>query len=172
VSVSVTYGHRMDLDKYRHRATITIDTDPKAIYDLLVDVSRMGTWSPVCTGGSYDDDSREWFTGTNAIGETTWETRCRVVAAEPGREFTFVNHGREGRHAMVRWGFLLEPSADGGTEVTQTWEVLPGYADGFADEENPGMTLEQRLDFMQAMAEQGMPETLANIKRDAESGGA
>lgn len=31
------------------------------------------------------------------------------------------------------------------------------------------MTLEQRLDFMKAMAESGMPETLANLKRDAES---
>ena len=31
------------------------------------------------------------------------------------------------------------------------------------------MTLEQRLDFMKAMAERGMPETLAGLKRDAES---
>jgi hypothetical protein len=31
------------------------------------------------------------------------------------------------------------------------------------------MTLEQRLDFMKAMAEAGMPETLASLKRDAES---
>ena len=159
----------MDLDAYRHRATITIERPPEAIYDLLVDVSRMGTWSPVCTGGRYDDDSREWFTGTNAIGETTWETRCRVVAAQRGRAFTFVNHGPNGRHAMVRWGFLLQPARDGGTEVTQTWDVLPGYVDGFAEEENPGMTLEQRLDLMKALAERGMPETLAGLKRDAES---
>lgn len=162
----------MDLDAYRNRASITIDRPPEAIYDLLVDVSRMGTWSPMCTGGRYDDDSREWFTGTNAIRDVTWETRCRVVAAEPAREFTFVNHGTAGRHAMVRWGFILEPTADGGTQLTQTWEVLPGYRAGFAEEENPGMTLEQRLDFMKAMAESGMPETLANIKQDAESTGA
>lgn len=159
----------MDLDRYRHQVTTTIDRAPQAIYDLLVDVARMGVWSPVCTGGSYDDDRREWFTGTNAVGTTTWETRCRVVAADPGREFAFVNHGRDGRHAMVRWGFVLEAVGDDATAVTQTWEVLPGYADGFADEEDPGMTLEQRLDLMQAMAESGMPETLANIKQDAES---
>jgi uncharacterized protein YndB with AHSA1/START domain len=165
----ISYGRRMDLNAYRHRSTVTIDSPREAVYDLLVDVSRMGTWSPVCTGAEYDDDSREWFTGSNAIGDTTWETRCRVVAAEPGRAFAFVNHGRDGRHEMVRWGFVLEPAAEGGTEVTQTWEVLPAYADGFADEENPGMTLEQRLDFMKAMAERGMPETLANLKRDAES---
>jgi hypothetical protein len=158
----------MDLDSYRHRSTITIDSPPEAVYDLLADVSRMGTWSPVCTGGRYDDDNPEWFTGTNAIGDTVWETRCRVVTAERGREFAFVNHGREGDFEMVRWGFLLEP-APGGTVVTQTWEVLPAYADGFATEENPGMTLEQRLDLMRVLAERGMPETLAALKRDAES---
>lgn len=162
----------MDLDSYRHRAVAIVDRPPEAVYDLLADVSRMATWSPVCTGGRYDDDSREWFTGTNAIGTTTWETRCRVVAAERGREFTFVNHGVHGRHAMVRWGFVLEPTPDGGTEVTQTWEVLPGYADGFAEEDDPRMTLEQRLDFMKAMAESGMPETLARLKEDAESAGS
>lgn len=159
----------MDLSVYRHRASITVDRSPEDVYDLLADVTRMGVWSPVCTGGSYDDDSREWFTGTNAIGTTTWETRCRVVAAERGQEFAFVNHGRNGSHPMVRWGFELAPSPGGGTELTQTWAVLPAYEDGFAEEEDPGMTLEQRLDFMRAMAEAGMPETLANLKSDAES---
>ena len=159
----------MDLDTYRHRTSTTIASSPDAVYELLADVSRMAKWSPVFTGGSYDDDSREWFTGFNAIGDTTWDTRCRVVAAHRGREFAFVNHGRDGRYEMVRWGFVLEPASGGGTEVTQTWEVLPAYADGFATEENPGMTLEQRLDLMKALAESGMPETLANLKRDAES---
>jgi Polyketide cyclase / dehydrase and lipid transport len=165
----LSYGRRLDLSAYHHRASITIDRSPEAIYDLLVDVSRMGTWSPVCTGGRYDDDSQEWFTGTNGIGETTWETRCRVVASDRGREFAFVNLGRDGTHAMVRWGFVLEPASGGGAEVTLTWDVLPGYPDGFAEEEDPGMTLEQRLDFMKAMAEAGMPETVASLKRDAEA---
>lgn len=157
----------MDLSSYRNAVSTTIAASPDDVYDLVADVSRMGEWSPVCTGGAYDDD-RTWFTGTNAIGDYTWETRCHVVAAEPGREFTFVNHGREGNHEMVRWGFQLRP-VDVGTELTQTWEVLPGYADGFAEEDEPGMTLEQRLDLMHGFAESGMPETLANIKRAAES---
>ena len=143
----------MDLDAYRHRSSTTIDSPPEAVYDLLADVSRMGTWSPCVPVGRYDDDSHEWFTGSNAIGDTTWETRCRVVVADRGREFAFVNHGRDGRYTMVRWGFVLEPASGGGTEVTQSWEVLPAYADGFATEEDPGMTLDQRLDFMKAMAE-------------------
>jgi polyketide cyclase/dehydrase/lipid transport protein len=168
-STALSYDPRMDLGTYRHRTTITIDRPAEEIYDLLADVSRMARWSPVCTGGHYDDDSREWFTGTNAVGSITWETRCRVVAAERGREFTFVNHGASGNHPMVRWGFLLEPVSPRSIKVTQTWEVLPGYADGFAEEEDPGMTLVQRLDLMKGFAESGMPETLAALKQDAES---
>jgi hypothetical protein len=168
----------VDVSAYRHRETITIERPADEIYDLLADVAKMGSWSPVCTGGRYDEDG-EWFTGTNAIGDTTWETRCRVVAAERGEEFAFVNHGGLGRHEMVRWGFELAPtpgsagSGDGSsTEVTQSWEVLPAYVTGFAEEEEPGMTLEQRLDLMQVFALQGMPETLANIKAEAEGGAA
>jgi hypothetical protein len=167
----------VDVSAYRHRETITIERPADEIYDLLADVSKMGSWSPVCTGGRYDEGG-EWFTGTNAIGDTTWETRCRVVAAERGKEFAFVNHGAAGRHEMVRWGFELVPSTGGDgsgsgggarTEVTQSWEVLPAYETGFAEEEDPGMTLEQRLDLMKVFALQGMPETLANIKAEAEA---
>ena len=159
----------MDLTSFQSSASVTIDRDADSIYDLIADVSRMGEWSPVCTGGSYDSDDPAWFTGTNAIGDSTWETRCHVIAAERGKEFTFINHGFEGRHEMVRWGFTLRPSGEGQTEVTQSWEVLPGYEDGFAEETNPGMTLEQRLGFMQKLALSGMPETLAKLKVAAES---
>ena len=47
--------------------------------------------------------------------------------------------------------------------------MLPGYVDGFAEEEDPAMTLQQRLDLMKKLAERGMPETLAALKLDAES---
>ena len=68
----------MDTAAYRHQESIRIDRSPDELFDLISDVSRMGRWSPVCTGGSYDEDG-EWFTGTNAMGDSTWETRCRVV---------------------------------------------------------------------------------------------
>ena len=49
----------MDLSAYRLRERTTIASSPDEIYDLLADVSAMGRWSPVCTGGEYDrDDAR------------------------------------------------------------------------------------------------------------------
>lgn len=162
----------MDLSEYRLRESLTIDASAEEIYDLLADISAMGRWSPVCTGGRYDDDDHTWFTGDNAIGEFTWQTRCRVVVAERGREFAFVNHGIDGQHELVRWGFTLRAADSGGTEVTQTWEVLPTYADGFAAEGDAAGDLTQRLVGMKAMAETGMPETLTNLKTEAERSGA
>jgi hypothetical protein len=155
----------MDTSSYRNEASIVIDRDADELYDLVADVSNMGRWSPVCTGGTYDADG-EWFTGTNAMGDNTWETRCRVVVAERGREFTFVNHGLEGRLEMVRWGFRFRPLDGGSTEVTQTWEVLPTYAEGLGVDEASAIGV---IEMMRDMALPGMPETLAALKADAES---
>src|SRR3712207_8581307 len=51
-------------------------------------------------------------------------THCEVVELEPGRAFTFVNHGIDGDRDLVRWGYRFEPEGDG-TRVTETWQVLP-----------------------------------------------
>lgn len=154
----------MDTSAYRSEASIVIDRDAGELYDLVADVSNMGRWSPVCTGGSYDEGG-EWFTGTNAMGDNTWETRCRVVVADRGREFTFENHGLEGRVAMVRWGFGFRPLDGGSTEVTQTWEVLPTYAEGLGVDEESAIGV---IEMMRDLALPGMPETLAALKVDAE----
>jgi hypothetical protein len=160
----------MVLSAYRHTETTTIDRPAEEIYDLVADVSKMGTWSPVCTGGEYDSDNPSWFTGHNAIGDFTWSTRCEVVAAERGREFAFINHGTDGQSRLVRWGFRFEP-AGAGTSVTQTWEVLPEYAD-FVRSGKPDATdddVAAAIDGMKGLALTGMPETLAKLKADAES---
>src|SRR5690606_29741621 len=98
--------------------------------------------------------------------DSTWETRCRVVVAERGREFTFVNHGLEGRIEMVRWSFRVRPIDESTTEVTQAWEVLPTYAEGLGVDEESARGV---LDMMRDMAVQGMPETLRALKADAEA---
>jgi uncharacterized membrane protein len=155
----------MDVSGYRHEESVVIDRPAEEIYDLVADVSQMGRWSPVCTGGTYDADG-EWFTGTNAMGDSGWETRCRVVVASRGREFTFVNHGLEGSHEMVRWGFHFRPLDDGRTEVTETWEVLPQYPQGLGVDDDAATPV---LDMMKGLALQGIPDTLAALKADAEA---
>jgi hypothetical protein len=154
----------VDLADYRSSASITVDAAPDTVYDLVADISRMGEWSPVCTGGRYDEDG-VWFTGTNAMGESTWDTRCKVVSAERGREFAFVNHGLAGTHEMVRWGFTFRP-VENGTEVTQHWEVLPDYPAGLGVAPEDAVPI---LDMMRGLALEGMPETLERLKAAAET---
>lgn len=154
----------MDVSAYRHQESVTIRRPPEELYDLVADISQMGRWSPVCTGGAFDDDG-EWFTGTNAMGDSTWETRCRVVVADRGREFAFVNCGLDGRLDMVRWGFTFAPRDDG-AEIIQTWAVLEDSADGLGVGEADAVPI---LDFMRDAALRGMPATLAALKVEAEA---
>src|SRR3954447_24706986 len=152
----------MDLTPYRHVESLTIAASPEAVYDLVADVTRMGEWSPVCTAGEWVDDSRTAFVGTNAMGDFTWQTTCRVDVAERGKEFTFVNRGLTGDEELVRWSYTFTPVA-GGTEVAEHWQVLPGYEPSMA-RMAPDMNLQEYLDGVKPTTQAGMAQTLANVK--------
>jgi carbon monoxide dehydrogenase subunit G len=165
----------VDLSPYHHAGSITIDRPPAEVYGVVSDVTRVGELSPVCASASWDDAAQAgsegaWFTGHNVIGDVSWDTHCRVLRADPGREFTFVNYGREGDAELVRWGYTFEPEGRG-TKVTETWDVLPAYPDmvrsGNADMTDADVTA--RIDGMAEMARTGIQETLASLKRVVES---
>src|SRR5690606_27245016 len=125
-----------------------------------------GEWSPITKSAEWEDGSREWFSGTNTNPERTWTTKCRVVVAEPGKEFTFVNCGMDGGTALVRWSYTFEPAGDG-TAVTEHWQVLPGYS-AFMESVAPGMDVAAYLDGVVGPTKDNMRQTLANLKAGAE----
>lgn len=162
----------MDVSRYHHADSITINRPPEDVYAIVSDVTRIGELSPVCASAAWDDVSQAgkegaWFTGHNAIGDYTWDTHCKVVAAAPGREFVFINHGPQGEVELVRWGYTFEPSGDG-TVVTESWQLLPTYPD-FVRDGDPNLDVEPRIEGMAQMARDGIRDTLANLKRVAES---
>lgn len=157
----------MELTTYRHTESVVVAASPEEVYDLVADVTRMGEWSPECTGGEWDDDTRTWFTGSNTRGDRTWQTRCRVDAAERGREFTFVNCGFDGESDLVRWSYTFTP-VDGGTEVSESWQVLDAYP-AFMAKLAPTLDLAGYLDGVLPATRQGMAHTLARLKAAAES---
>src|SRR5205823_14543923 len=58
------------------------------------------------------------FRGTNRHRWLRWHTYCTVIAAEQGREFTFlVDYGPV---PVSRWSYKFEPTPDGCT-VTESW---------------------------------------------------
>jgi uncharacterized protein YndB with AHSA1/START domain len=162
----------MDVSRFHHSGSITIDRSPDQVYAIVSDVTRMGELSPVCTSGAWDDPAAAGrkgarFTGDNAIGEYSWTTHCEVVTADPGREFTFINRGQDGDVELVRWSYTFEPQGDA-TLVTESWQVLPAYPD-FVRGGDPDVDVEARIEGMAQMAREGITETLANLKRVAES---
>jgi carbon monoxide dehydrogenase subunit G len=157
----------MDLTKYRHSDSVAVDAPPEAVYALVADVTRMGEFSPVCTSAQWLDDDHTTFTGDNVLPDMQWTTTCRVEVAEPGQEFTFTNLGMDGSRELVRWSYTFAPSGEGAT-VTESWDVLPGYADFWASVA-PGSSLEDYLDSVVQRTHDGMAETLANIKKTAEA---
>jgi hypothetical protein len=145
--------------------SIDVSVAPDQLYAMVSDPTRMGEWSPVCKACWWDEGDGPsvgaWFTGRNETPERTWESRCQVVAAEPGREFAWeVNNG------WVRWGFTLEPR-DGGSRLTESWAFLPAGLAGFR--ERWGDKAEAAIEARVEAAHTGIPVTLAAIKKAAEA---
>ncbi|MEO6943515.1 MAG: SRPBCC family protein [Lacisediminihabitans sp.] len=144
--------------------SIIVACTPEELHAMVSDITRMGEWSPVCTGGWWDDESRgagAWFVGHNETPERTWETRSQVVADEPAREFAFIVGGDR-----TRWGYSFRP-VDSGTEMTESWEVLPGGEAYFSD--RFGAEADAEIGKRAEAARSGIPETLAAIKKVAEA---
>jgi hypothetical protein len=154
------------MDSLTHSGSVVVRSSPEALYDLVSDVTRTGEWSPVCTACWWDEGQSAqvgaWFTGRNEVPGRTWETRSQVVAADRGREFAFLVGGR-----LVRWGFTFAP-VEGGTELTESWEFLPAGQELFA--ERYGDDAQRQIEDRTRAAHEGIPATLAAIKRIAEAG--
>lgn len=147
-----------------HSESIVIARSPEDLYDLVSDITRMGTWSPVCKACWWDEGSGPevgaWFTGRNELPDRTWETRSQVVAADRGHEFAFVVGD-----SWTRWSYAFMP-VEGGTELTESWNFLPGGIAMF--EGRFGADSEAQIADRLELAKKGIPTTLAAIKREAE----
>ncbi|TYP88864.1 SRPBCC family protein [Blastococcus xanthinilyticus] len=154
------------MSELRHSGSVAVAASPEALYDLVSDVTRTGEWSPICAACWWDEGATgrvgDRFTGRNVTPERTWETRSEVAVADRGREFAW-----EVGDGFVRWTFAMRP-ADGGTELTESWAFLPAGLAFFA--ERYGDAAEEQIAQRTRQAHEGIPVTLAAIKRIAESG--
>ncbi len=145
--------------------SIVVACSPEDLYDMVSDITRMGTWSPVCTACWWDDGVSlqigAHFTGRNELPGRTWETHCEVVAADRGREFAFVVGD-----GWTRWGYTFEP-VDGGTKIVESWEFLPAGVAMF--DARFGSDAPAQIANRAELARTGIPATLAAIKRAAEA---
>jgi hypothetical protein len=156
----------VEIPELTFSASVVIAAPADVLYEMVADVTRMGEWSPFCKTCWWDDgvtraEVGAWFTGRNESPDRDpWETRSEVVAATPGEEFAFAVGG-----VWTRWGYTFTP-VDGGTEVTESWAVLPAGVTRF--EERFGADAAAQLAIRREAAVYGIPETLAAIKSVAE----
>ncbi len=100
---------------------IEVAVPPARVYDVVAQVHRMARWSPECFAVwvyRRRDGTPTRFVGFNRRRGYVWFTTCRVVVAEPGREFAFdvTTFGLP----VSRWGYRFA-ATDAGTEVTEFW---------------------------------------------------
>jgi uncharacterized protein YndB with AHSA1/START domain len=143
-------------------ASIDIAAPPTTVWRLVSDPRNYPRWSPQTArtfvrGGEVKVGARMF--NINRKGLLVWPTQAMVKVVEPERRFAF-----KVRENWTTWSFTLEPTEDG-TRLTQRREAPDGISD-----------LSVRLTriafggvpaFTEAL-QQGMAQTLARIKADAE----
>ena len=147
------------------QARVHISAPPEKVYDLVSDVTRMGEWSPETVRCEWIDGAigpavGARFKGANKRGIARWSTKPEVVVADPGHEFAFVTIGS----GSTRWTYRFEPSADGGTDATESFELLDDMPWLIATADRYVLRIKDR----KADLERGMQRTLERIKTAAE----
>jgi uncharacterized protein YndB with AHSA1/START domain len=134
---------------------------PEVIWDLITDVTRMGEWSPECTGGRWLDGATTAvvgarFRGSNRWGPMRWSTTCRIEKAHKSRCFAY--DARHWSGALTRWTYEL--ATDGtGTLLTERFESVG----------TPSVVLlVDRLARRPRRLAQGMASTLSRLSAAAE----
>jgi hypothetical protein len=138
--------------------TVHMAAPPDRIWDLVSNVTRIGSYSPETFEAEWLDGATGPALGArfrghvkrNGKGPVYWTT-CTVMACEPGREFAF-GVGNSEKPLNV-WRYRLEPAGEG-TDVTESfqladtaglrlyWAVL-GWARGRTNRNGMRTTLER-----------------------------
>ncbi|MFH8559998.1 SRPBCC family protein [Streptomyces sp. NPDC017988] len=103
---------------------VAVNASAERVYAMVAEIRRMGRWSPECRAvlsRRAVPCEGDRFVGFNRRGGWVWFTSCRVVRAEPGREFAFrvTSFGLP----IALWGYRMEPTAEG-VELIEYWQDL------------------------------------------------
>ena len=112
--------------------TVHMNADPDRVWDLVSDVTRIGSYSPETFEAEWLDGASGPAVGAkfrghvkrNGRGPVYW-TNCVVNSCVPGAEFGF--DVLTGGKPTNTWTYRIEP-ADGGSDVTESFrlaETLP-----------------------------------------------
>lgn len=138
--------------------TVHMDASADQIWELVSDVTRIGSYSPETFEAEWLDGATGPAVGAkfrghvkrNGKGPIYWTT-CTVTVSDPAREFAF--GVGDGDKPLNVWTYRLEPAGDG-TDVTESfalaqtaslriyWALL-GWARGRTNRNGMRTTLER-----------------------------
>jgi hypothetical protein len=140
--------------------SIEIASSPERVYNLLIDLSRIGEISPECIESTWLDGVQAphagaHFTGTNRRAASEWTTECRVLRAMPGVEWAF--KAGISSETPTTWRYTFKRT-DGGCTVKVAWDA-PLLAVPAIEAQMPDRDEQLR---------RNVATSLANLKRLAE----
>ena len=149
--------------------SIEIAAPAEKVWALVTDIPAMAKWSPqvvksTVKGGVVKQGAT--FSNLNKQGIKRWPTGGKVVRFQPPTATTAGDFAFKIRENKTIWSFELQPTADGGTTLTERREtpegvsglsmfltkVVLGGQEGFTEE-----------------LRRGIRQTLERIKADAEA---
>ncbi|GAA2980103.1 SRPBCC family protein [Streptomyces fulvorobeus] len=103
---------------------VVVRAPAERVYATVASIRRMSRWSPECwavVSRRAVPRAGDRFVGFNRRGRSVWFTSCRVVRADPDREFAFrvTSFGLP----IALWGYRVEPCPEG-VELVEYWEDL------------------------------------------------
>ena len=139
---------------FQVRDDVRISASPEEVYAVVSDMARAAEWSVECVGGTWVSGEPATvgavFRGKNRRAEDVvawapvvrgeWTTESEVVAAEPGRVFSWAIRDKAGRAQDSVWTFEMAP-ADEGCVLTHRFrmgdptEGILGIISGLSDED-------------------------------------
>jgi uncharacterized protein YndB with AHSA1/START domain len=109
--------------------TVHMDAAPEKVWDLVSDVTRIGSFSPETFEAEWLDGATGPAVGVRFRGHVrrngwwpVYWTSCVVLECEPQRRFSF-GVGDKDKPLNV-WSYDLA-AADGGTDVTESFALSP-----------------------------------------------
>lgn len=153
-------------------ATARVLADADAVYRVASDITRMGEWSPECTGGEWISGEPgavgARFHGHNEARGDTWTTECEVRVAEPGRRFTWAVITFSPAPDNLVWSFEIEPTADG-CALTQRFRMASPPSRLLAIRDSlPPEKAATFMEFRRGRLQEAMQQTVDRIKAAVE----
>ena len=112
----------------RAAVTLHIDAEPLRVWELVSDITKMGTYSPEVFEAEWLDGATKPEVGAryrghvkrNEVGPTYWTT-CEITECRRGEVFEFAVMA--GRKPINTWRYEFAPGAGGGTDVTESFHL-------------------------------------------------